>query len=339
MFRCRTTDYVEPDMEWERERYALAGIDFAAFQLRGAPAEEILACAGDGHVLVVDQTRITAELLGRLDHTVLVIRHGDGYDSVDIDAATAAGIAVANKPGFWSAEAAEHAVTLTLAVASRLGHQQQEAAAGALRGHWDLHTVYPISRLRGRTVGVFGYGKIGHHYARMMHALGFHVIVHDRSCPEDHLTAAGYRSVSFQELLHHADILSLHVPATRQTVGLFDGAALRRMKRGSVLINTARGSLVHTDDLVAVLRAGHLSGAGLDVTEPEPLPAGHPLFSMPQVVITPHLGWYSEEAMWEMRRSIVEDVINAARRVPPASLVNHDVLENRDSRAARYFTS
>jgi len=263
----------------------------------------------------------------------LIIRHGDGYDNVDVAAATGAGVAVANKPGFWSLEAAEHAMVLTLAVASRL-HVQQDVAARTGQPAdtpWDLARVYPIPRLRGRTVGVMGYGRTGSHYARLMYGLGCSVIVHDRSTPGSVIREAGFRPVSFDALVRESDVLSLHVPATTATAGLFDARMLRRMKNDSILINTARGSIVVTEDLTAALRSGHIRGAGLDVTDPEPLPRDHRLLRMPQVVVTPHLGWYSEEAMWAMRRSILDDVLNFSRGILPRSIVNPEVLPEEDS--------
>lgn len=326
--RCRTADFVEPDMDWEAEQYRRGKIDFAAFSLKNAGREELLRHVGDGHVLVVDQTRIDADTIALLPETRLIIRHGDGYDNVDITAATAANIAVANKPGFWSIEAAEHAMALTVAVATRLPVQQ---AIAARRGAdpdapWDRSRVYPIQRLPGQTVGVLGYGRTGSHYAHLMHGLGCSVIVHDRSTSPETLRAAGYRPVTLDELVAESDVLSLHVPATEETVGLVDAAFLNRMRTGAILINIARGSLVDTPALTAALNTGKLRGAGLDVTSPEPLPQDHALLGMPQVVVTPHLAWYSEEALWAMRRSIVTDVINFSRGVLPQTVVNPEVI-------------
>ena len=328
MLRCRTTDYVEPDMAWEVEEYRRAGIDFKAFSLVGADPETILKEAGDAHVLIVDQTPVGANLIKGLSEAKLIIRHGDGYDNVDVSAATAAGIAVANKPGFWSVEAAEHAMVLTMVVAAHLPVQQQVAAriGHAPGAPWDRTKVYPIPRLRGRTVGVMGFGRTGAHYARLMHNLGCPVMVYDHRKPPEEIRAAGFYPVDFGTLLAESDVLSLHVPATEKTTGLFDRTTLDRMKNDAILINISRGTIVDTKALTTALQEGRLRGAGLDVTDPEPLPREHPLLVMPNVVITPHLAWYSEEAMWAMRRSIVEDVINLSQGIMPATVVNPAVL-------------
>lgn len=322
-------------MDWEAEEYRRAGVDFRAFSLRDADENTVAESVADAHVLIVDQTRVTADLIARIPDLGLIIRHGDGYDNVDVAAATGAGVAVANKPGFWSLEAAEHAMVLTLAVASRL-HVQQEVASRTGQpadSPWDLTRVYPVPRLRGRTVGVMGYGRTGSHYARLMYGLGCTVIVHDRSAPGELIREAGFRPVGFDALVQESDVLSLHVPATTATAGLFDARMIGRMKAGSILINTARGSIVVTEDLTRALRSGHIRGAGLDVTDPEPLPADHPLLKMNQVVVTPHLGWYSEEAMWAMRRSILEDVVKFSQGILPRSIVNPEVLPEEESRS------
>lgn len=336
MLRCRTADFVEPDMNWEAEEYERAGIDFRAFSLVDEDIDTVVAHIGDAHVLVVDRTPVTAQLIERLPDVRLIIRHGDGYDNVAVAAATASGIAVANKPGFWSTEAAEHAMVLTLVVASHLPLQQAIAARNGQDPQmpWDRTRIYPIPRLRGRTVGVLGFGRTGSHYARLMHTLGCPVIVHDHRKPPEEIRAAGYYPVGFPTLLKEADVLSLHVPATEKTNGLIDATALASMKKDAILINIARGTIVNTDALTSALEKNHLRGAGLDVTEPEPLPPNHPLLSNPNVVVTPHLAWYSDEAMWAMRRSIVEDVMNLAEGIMPATVVNPEVFQGNRQRNA-----
>ncbi len=337
MLRCRTADFVEPDMDWEAEHYRQAGVDFKAYALSTADVKTLAAYVGDAHVLIVDQTPVGAELIARLTDARLIIRHGDGYDSVDVDAATAAGIAVANKPGFWSMEAAEHAMVLTMVVAAHLPLQQQVAAriGRAPEEPWRRSLLYPIPRLRGRTVGIFGFGKIGRHYARFMHTLGCPVIVYDHRKQPEAIRAEGYYPVDFDTFLRESDILSIHTPATEQTRGRFNRETIGKMKQDAVLINTARGSIVDTDALTEALQTGRLRGAGLDVTDPEPLPQDHPLLRMPQVVVTPHLAWYSEEAMWAMRESIVEDVINLAQGIMPTSVVNPEVLPETPGHSSR----
>lgn len=327
MFKCIVTDYVEPDLKWEAAQYRAAGIGFEAHQLRGAPPGELAERVATATVLIVDQAAITADVIAALTSCQLIIRHGDGYDNLDLAAATAQGIVCANKPGFWSREVAELALGLSLALCLRLPEQQQVAAAPLPQGGWDLARAMPQRSIANMTVGVLGYGKIGRHAARLFRGVCEKVLVHDPYVPEADILASGATAVGLDALLAQSDIVTMHVPATSETIRLFDHNRISRMKPGALLLNTSRGPIVDTTALVAALEGGHLSGAGLDVTDPEPLPHNHALFSFPSVIITPHLGWYSEDAMWNMRRSIVSDVIGAAGGTPPETIVNPAVLD------------
>ena len=329
MFKCIVTDYVEPDLNWEAGQYQEAGIKFEALQLRKAEPSEIASRVSDADVLVVDQARITEEVMMAMKKCQLIIRHGDGYDNLDLKSASAQGIVCVNKPGFWSREVAELAFCLALALCLKLPEQQRVAASPrpGPEGGWNLSPAMPQRSVSGMTVGVMGFGKIGRHAARFFGGVCSQVLVHDPFVDREMIERTGATAVSMDELLSQSDILTIHVPATAETTGFFDHARIARMKAGAMLVNTARGPIVRADALVAALESGHLSGAALDVTDPEPLPGGHPLFSLPNVIVTPHLGWYSEDALWNMRRSIVEDVIAAANGKLPSTVINPAVLQ------------
>ncbi len=318
------TDHVEPDLKWEQQQYDMKNIDFSAYQLRSASESELISTVGDADVLVVDQVRLTESVLRACPDLKLVIRHGDGYDNVDVPAASSLGIAVANKPGFWSEEVADHALMLVIALTQKLQVQQRiarriDVPAGS---GWDIRPVFSMSRLRGLTAGIVGFGKTGRSLGEKLTALGLTVLATD-PCVAD--TSVSF--VSLEELLQRADVVSLHVPATESTRGLFNAETFGKMKRGAVLINCSRGTVVNTMDLLEALEQKHIGGAGLDTTDPEPLPPDHPLLSLPNVIVTPHLAWYSEDALWEMRRSIVSDVIAMKDGQLPASTLNRDVLD------------
>ncbi|MFW6228710.1 MAG: C-terminal binding protein [Alkalispirochaeta sp.] len=326
MIRCRTTDYVEPDMEWEQTRYAEAGIDYRALQLRFASEEEVIANVADAHVIITDQVVISKGVIDAAPELKLVIRHGEGYDNVDLPAATARGVAVANKPAFWSEEVADHALTLILAGRSKLGIQQQIARREGLGAtqNWRVADAFPIPRINGLTLGIVGFGKIGRFLADKARALGMKILVHDPFLTD--LDPAVGDAVPLDELFKRADAISLHVPATPDTEGLLDATAFRKMKATATVVNCSRGAVIVTDDLVDALRRGTIAAACLDATSPEPLPQDHPLLSLPQAIVTPHLGWYSDEALWNMRRSIVDDVLALAEGRYPESVVNPEVL-------------
>jgi len=331
------TDYVEPNLDWEADQYARAGVDYRRHQLRLASPEALIDAAKDADVLVVDQSRITREVIAGLDRCRLIIRHGDGYDNLDVQAATEAGIVCANEPGFWSREAAEQAFVLALILALRIP-QQQEVARHPRTGEnagWNLGEAMPYGSLGSLTVGLVGCGKIGRHALSLFLPVAGAVLVSDPFVRDFEIEGLGARSAPLDILVAESDIISLHVPATEETVGLFDAAMLARMKKGALLVNAARGSLVDTDALAAALESGQLGGAALDSTDPEPLPADHPLFGMTNVIVTPHMGWYSEDALSAIRRRIVEDALGALDGRIPESVVNPEVLKQPKLRIGR----
>ncbi len=210
----------------------------------------------------------------------VISRLGVGYDTVDVAAATAAGITVCYAPQAPTVSTAEHAVALMLAVTKRLEAGQTRARDGLPGG------PAVSMELDGRVLGLLGYGRIARRVAVVGTALGMDVVAHDPLLQDDDGVA---RLVSADELWTTSDVVSLHAPALPSTHHVVDAATLAKMRRGSYLVNCARGALVDQDALINALDRGHLAGAGLDVTEPEPLPIGHPLLVHPNVVVTPHI--------------------------------------------------
>lgn len=243
----------------------------------------------------------------------VISRVGVGYDNVDVADAHAAGVVVCNAPLAPMVSTAEHTMALLFAVTKHLPHQTARAAQG-LRGE-------PIGRaleLDGRVLGLIGLGRIASRVAIAAQALGMRVIANDPGIDES--PVPGVDLVGFHELLAMSDVVSLHAPALASTTGMIDADALDRMKPGSYLVNCARGSLVDHDALLAALDAGHLLGAGLDVTDPEPLPVGHALLDRHDVVVTPHIA----SATTAGRRRLYEHAIDNALAVldgRPASVV------------------
>ena len=247
------------------------------------------------------------------------MRYGVGVDTVDVDAATRHGVAVCNVPDYGVEEVSDHAIALLLAIARRVPDLDRSVRQGA----WNLAAGQTIRRLRGRTLGVVGLGRIGHATARKAAAFGFEVIGHDPVPGDDH---PEIERVGLTELLQRADAVTLHLPLTPSTRHLIDGAALARMKAGALLINTSRGGLVDTDALVGALAEGRLAGAALDVVEPEPLPPDHPLLALPNVVVTPHAGWYSQDSFVELKTKAAEEAVAVIEGRAPRYCLNDMVL-------------
>ncbi len=240
-------------------------------------SEAVAAVIGIGH-------RWDAERFARYPNLSVVSRMGIGYDNVDLAAATDAGVVVCNAPDAPTVSTAEHTMALILALTKELPSLRARANAG------ERAKPVPTSlELDDATLGLVGLGRIGQRVARAAAAIGMRVIAHDPA-----ITSAppGLESIEFVDLdsvIERSDVISLHAPAVPETHHLVGTESIARMKRGVYLVNCARGSLVDQEALLAGLDSGQISGAALDVTEPEPLPPGHPLLGRPDVIITPHV--------------------------------------------------
>jgi D-3-phosphoglycerate dehydrogenase len=249
----------------------------------------------------------------------VIARTGIGVDKVDLDAATERGIAVCNAPDAPTVSTAEHAIALMLMVAKQI-----PSAQAALRGGGrDFFASHQGEELSGRTLGLAGIGRIGTRVARMAAGLDMRILAYDPYVDEATAVAAGIELVgSLDELLAGVDIVSLHLPLTDGTRHLIDGERMGWMKRGAILINTARGALVDHDALIGALELGHLAGAGLDVTDPEPLPTDHPLLHRDDVVVTPHVAAATAAGKVRLYESAVTQALQVLRGEYPNHLVN-----------------
>jgi phosphoglycerate dehydrogenase-like enzyme len=253
------------------------------------------------------------ESIGLLtERTRIIVRNGVGYDNVDAAGAAAKGIAVANVPDYGTEEVADHAITLALALVRQIRPLLTDGAAG----RWEWRTALACRRLRDLTFGVVGCGRIGTATALRARALGFRTVFYDPYVAVGYDKAIGVsRASTLDELLEQADIVSLHTPLNDETRHLIDGPQLRKMKQGAYLVNTARGGVACHAAVVEALEAGKLGGAGLDVLENEPQ-GMEELLRVPNVIVTPHSAFYSQESLLEMRRKsaeIVRDVLLEGR--------------------------
>jgi D-3-phosphoglycerate dehydrogenase / 2-oxoglutarate reductase len=242
-------------------------------------------------LLIRSGTRVTAELIGRADRLKVIGRAGTGVDNVDVDAATKRGIVVANAPESNSVAAAEH----TLALALALCRNVPQAHSSLSSGRWE-RSSFKGNELYGKTLGIIGFGRIGQLVAQRALAFGMDVVAYDKFVAAERFRELGIEGVeSTDELYGRADIVTIHLPRTPETVNWIDADAISRMKDGVRIINAARGELVDLDALQAGLESGKVAGAALDVFPSEPM-TEHPLFGRPDVVVTPHLGAATEEA-------------------------------------------
>jgi D-3-phosphoglycerate dehydrogenase / 2-oxoglutarate reductase len=257
----------------------------------GTDRPALLSAVADADALVVrSATQVDAEVLGAADHLTVVARAGVGLDNVEVPAATARGVLVVNAPTSNIVSAAEHAVALLLSVARRI-----PAACQSLRaGEWK-RSAYTGVELNGKTVGVVGLGKIGQLVSQRLAAFGTELIAYDPYVNPARAAQLGIEVVSLDELLERADAITIHLPKTPETKGLIGKEQLARVKPGVIIVNDARGGLIDEDALAEAVRDGRVGGAGIDVFATEPTTAS-PLFDLPNVVVTPHLGASTTEA-------------------------------------------
>jgi len=283
---------------------ALARIDPELRVANSTSADDILAVARDADAILVTYAKLPGELLRQLRRCKAIGRFGLGVDNIDIAAAAEIGITVTYVPDYCMQEVSDHTMALLLALARKV--PQSNALVQA--GRWDMPAVAPIHRLAGRVLGLVGFGNIPRALAPKAKAFGLRVVAHDPYVSQHALAAAGVEGMSFDRLLEISDFVSIHAPLLPATRGLFNAEVFRKMKQGACLINTARGPLVDEDALLAALDSGRLVGAALDVVAVEPLPKQSRLIGRDNVVLTPHTGFYSVEALNELQTKCAADV-------------------------------
>jgi D-3-phosphoglycerate dehydrogenase / 2-oxoglutarate reductase len=283
---------------------ALARIDPELRVANSTSADDILAVARDADAILVTYAKLPGELLRQLRRCKAIGRFGLGVDNIDIAAAAELGITVTYVPDYCMQEVSDHAMALLLALARKV--PQSNALVQA--GRWEMPAVVPIHRLAGRVLGLVGFGNIPRALAPKAKAFGLRVVAHDPYVSQHALAAAGVEGMSFDRLLEISDFVSIHAPLLPATRGLFNAEVFRKMKQGACLINTARGPLVDEDALLAALDSGRLAGAALDVVAVEPLPKQSRLIGRDNVVLTPHTGFYSVEALNELQTKCAADV-------------------------------
>ena len=326
------TDYIEADLDWEKEQLAGREVDLEAYQLKFAPAAELIEKTRDADMVIVNMTPMNREVMEGLERCRLILRHGVGYDNVDVEAATERGIRVAYVPDYCVEEVAEQAILLIFACWRKVFLSRRVLEESSRAGTWDFADVYPIFGLGGKNLGIVGCGRIGSRVLKKMSGFEMNTLVCDPYLPDERKRELGIEALEFERVLEEADVITLHVPLTEQTHHMIGERELRMMKETAVLVNTSRGPVVDTEALTKALREGWIAGAGIDVYEKEPPPADMELFQLERATLTPHLAWYSEEAGWSIREKIVEDIERFLEGRPPRFLVNKELEEKRGER-------
>lgn len=316
MYTVVVSDGTDPDSTVREKILADAGSTIVS-QLARTPEEVISVAEGADAILVDARTPVTADVVSALDSVRVVGRLGIGVDNIDVQAAADAGVVVVHAPSYCVDEVSTHAVTLLLACIRRLVAYDRSVRRGA----WKDGVESPPRRVAGTTVGLVAFGQIGRAVAEKLEGFGVEVLAFDRYVEASAMAEYDVEAVDFEGLLRGSDAISIHAPLTAETRGLFDAEAFEHMRSEAVLVNTARGPIVDEDALLAALETGSIRGAGLDVFTDEPLESS-PLFDRDDVIVTPHVAWYSEEARRDRSRIVTEDVVRVLEGKAPRNPVD-----------------
>lgn len=306
------------DVETEKAVFDAAGMDFKWLH---CTTQEAVIEQCQGAVCFLNQyTRMDKKIFEAIPTLKFIVRYGVGVDNVNLADATEYGVQVCNVPDYGTNEVADQALGLMLALTRKVHMIGNMTKAGV----WNYIEAVPVHRLSTRTVGLIGAGRIGQAFAHRVNALGCKVIAYDAAYGKPGFQAPDYIEFkkSVDEVLAQADILSLHCGLSPETKGMMNDAAFSKMKDGSFFLNVARGGLVDEDALERALSSGKLSGAGIDVVCAEPLSKDSPLFQHENVVVTPHMGWYSEESAVELNRKCAEETVRFLKGEPVHYPVN-----------------
>lgn len=321
------TDYAWPSIEPERQVLAEIGAELIAAET-GDEAELLtLAPTMDGILTCWQPVR--SPVIAAAENCQIIGRCGIGLDNIDVEVATEHGIVVTNVPAYCIDEVSDHAMGLLLACARKISRFDRAVKGNA----WDQNIGPAMRRIRGKTLGVIGFGRIARSIVPKAKAFGFTINVCSPRTDPELIEQSGAQKVSFSELLATSDFITIHAPLTPETQGMFGEAEFRAMKPTAYLINTARGGIVDTAALTAALRNVEIAGAGLDVLETEPPEQGEELLTFNNVVATPHAAFMSEESILDLEVAAAMCVVQVLTGKLPESVVNPSVLEQSNLRA------
>ena len=280
--------------------------------------EEVIERIQGARVVVTKELPVGADLLSQFPDSVkLIVEAGTGYNNIDLDAARAKGITVCNIPAY-STERVAHTVIMMLLNFSSTMQQQIGMLAKGDRSNFTKYLQVSHTEVNGKTLGVVGAGHIGMEVIKVAKALGMNILVHTRTPKAD---GDGIRYVSLDELLEHSDYITLHCPLNEQTKHMINKDTIAKMKSSAVIINTGRGALINEADLCEALAAKRIAGAGLDVQEVEPPAEDSPLYTLDNVIITPHMGWKGLETRQRLV-GIIRDNVQAFLKGEPINVVS-----------------
>lgn len=325
--RVLVTDYAWNNLELEHKLLAKANASVVVAQT--GSEEELADLAVDVDGILTCWKSVTQKVLRNAFKCQAISRYGIGLDNIDVEFATRMGIVVTNVPSYCIEEVSDHAIAMLLALARRVVAYDRAIKAGS----YDLRAEMPLYRIKGKTLGIVGFGRIGRALCRKARGLGLHIIAYDRRANAKSFEGSEIEIVNFKDLLRRSDYVSIHVPLTAETRGLFGFGAFRQMKPSAFLINTARGDIVDAQALLQALNDKLIAGAALDVLSIEPPEPADALVLHSRTIVTPHAAFNSEESLVELRETAAIQMARILSGEHPGHIVNPKVLAQANLRA------
>lgn len=316
MFKVVVTDYEFDSLDIEKEE--LKKIDALLVAGKCKKEEEIIELAHDADGILNQYTMVTKKVIDSLEKCKVIVRYGIGINTIDVPAATSKGIYVVNVPDYCIEEVAIHAFSLILSLARRVVFMNNKFKVNSC----NYISAKPIRRLSTMKLGLLGFGNIARRVTKIAIASGFTCLSYDSYVSGESMAEYGCSKVDLITLLKESDFISIHVPLNKDTHHLIGEEEISMMKSTAYIINTSRGSIIDENALVEALVKNKIAGAALDVVEVEPIERDNPLLKLDNVILTPHVAWYSEEAMIELRVKAVHEIIRVLNGELPKSWVN-----------------
>jgi D-3-phosphoglycerate dehydrogenase / 2-oxoglutarate reductase len=319
-FKVVITDAEYPSFDIEKKVLSKYNIDLVKFQCK--TEEELISKCKDADALLNQYAKITPNVIENLDHVKIIARYGIGVDNIDLDAASKKNIFVTNVV-YDICDVADHTIMLMLAITRKLFFVDKSIK----KFEWDWKKFHPITRIKGKTVGIIGLGRVGRQVAKRLIGFDVNLLAYDPYIPIDVFKTYNAKKVDYTILLEQSDIITVHVPLNKETRNMISTNQLKKMKKKAILINAARGGIVDEKALYKALMKKEIAGVGLDVLEQEPIQKDNQLLYFDNVIITPHMGWYTEDTVDEVQRIAAEQVLQCLEGKIPTNLVNKDVLK------------
>lgn len=304
---------------YDEEKNVLMSIGADVIIANCTTVQEVIKNCKDADGIMVNLAPMPAEAITQLEKCKVIARYGVGFDNVDVAACTQKGIYLTNVPDYCAEEVSDQALALLMACARKVARRDAQVRAG----QWNIGKADPIYRIAGKTFTFLGFGMIGRCLHRKIKGFGFsRILVYDPYIDAETIKSMGAEKVNWEEALKNADYISIHMPLNDKTRGIINASAFRMMKPTAIIVNTSRGPVIDEKALIDALTKGQINSAGLDVHCKEPLDKDSPFLKIENCVLSDHVGWYSEEAISELKKKVAENVKDVLLSGKPKYPVN-----------------